>query len=161
MATPENAPLVAAAAPSPRRLKSRAVERLFSFQCVAADGITLGTEQGITFDKNSNFTVGSQMAQVLTNKFNNSSDVNQNVKFAWIDHSQKMSFECVGGEVGRTVIFFGNQEINQKYLKFDSTMSNKKSYGISTESIDFSRDIHNLYISCDQVTPDVIICNIF
>ena len=35
-------------------------------------------------------------------------------------------------------------------------MSNKKSYGISTESIDFSRDIHNLYISCDQVTPDVI-----
>jgi len=130
-------------------------QRKFSFQCVSPTGV-LGTEQQITFDKNSNYTIGSQFAQILTNEFNNSGDVNQNVKFTWLQHSQKMSFECVGGLAGRTVIFFGNQEINQKYLKFDSTMSNKKSYGVSTEAIDFSRDIHNLYISCDQVTPDVI-----
>lgn len=130
-------------------------ERRFSFQCISPSG-DLGTEQHIEFEQNSNYTIGSQFAQILTNKFNNSGDVNQNVKFEWLEFSQKMSFECVGGLTGRTVIFFGNQVINQKYLKFDSTMTNKKSFGISTAPIDLSRDIHNIFISCDQVTPDVI-----
>ena len=92
---------------------------------------------------------GNALAQ---NKFGQN---NLYVKFTWDGFQQKMAFEYKGtdhGQPNHYVYFSPNEVINQKFLKFESSPSFQYHTGFSQYIVDLNRDMHHLYISCDQVT---------
>ena len=124
-------------------------DRTFTLTCF--NGTVSSSPQDIEFEENTNITKGEDFAQILNNVFDSSSTVtNERVHFDWDEYLQKMKFKCVG----TNTVLFQASTINTKFLKFNTTSTTTQ--GVSRAQIDLCREIHNLFVYSDEVTPEVI-----
>lgn len=129
-------------------------QRTFSLRCHYSGKNESDPSQFIVFENNVSFTDGRTFAAFLNNKFNTSTNTNENVEFTWINYMQKMQFRA--SQPNTTVSFFQNEEINTKFLKFEAIPSSNLRTGLSSSEIDLCTEIHSLYVYCDEITPEPV-----
>ncbi len=112
-----------------------------------ATSTTISPSPSHTFPE-SRYQSGDQFADKLNDLFSNY------VTFTWDEFRQRMNFDCVSGY---SIKFFQNEKINVELLKFvGSDYTSSRTSGTSTSVVDLNNNLHAVYMSCDQVTPDLV-----